>query len=310
MKLYDTFLPDPFNVYFPGAGLLKTSHDQDLEPLKRVLRDGASKQAAVVDVTDVARWLSEVNDSQTFSIHDFPNLAPPWPVAWFEYALPTRFNMGGEWEHQPENRRYRIAAIAHWDDDPEGDGWLLLLSVFLSDRDDPKATLGFQGNVGFRVLPDGSTVPLVNDDPDYWYLTAPQATIKAIGGETLSRNVRNFAYPILMAVSLLHCRNVKVMDNEVPPKVAAKRRKAGKPVGVTYKTLVIDGMKEVLRREGGVEKNGLKKALHICRGHFATYTEDKPLFGRITGTFWKPMHTRGNKERGEVKKDYTVIAGE
>ena len=111
-----------------------------------------------------------------------------------------------------------------------------------------------------------------------------------------------------LALTFAHCKNVALQDHHTPPKVAKKRAKAGKPIGTTYKTLLIDPMKETLRTEGGIEKNGLKKALHICRGHFATYTEDKPLFGKITGTFWKPMHVRGNKKRGEVKKDYAIGA--
>ncbi len=65
-------------------------------------------------------------------------------------------------------------------------------------------------------------------------------------------------------------------------------------------------MKEVLRREGGSETNGLKKALHICRGHFATYSPEHPLFGKFTGTFWKPAHVRGSQEHGIVVKDYVI----
>lgn len=45
---------------------------------------------------------------------------------------------------------------------------------------------------------------------------------------------------------------------------------------------------------------------HICRGHFKTYTEEKPLFGSITGTYWWANQVRGSKERGEVKKRYQV----
>lgn len=67
-------------------------------------------------------------------------------------------------------------------------------------------------------------------------------------------------------------------------------------------------MKAVLRTEGGIEQNGLKKALHICRGHFATYTDEKPLFGHFTGTVWKPSHVRGNVTEGIVSKDYRVHA--
>ncbi|MGL4612296.1 MAG: hypothetical protein ACRCYY_21905 [Trueperaceae bacterium] len=111
----------------------------------------------------------------------------------------------------------------------------------------------------------------------------------------------------LLAFTFANCKNVTTQDHPVPPKVAKKRIASGKHPGVTYKTLVIDPMKEVLKTEGGIETNGLKKALHICRGHFKTYTADKPLFGKVTGTFWHPMHVRGSKEHGEVKKDYKIL---
>jgi len=71
--------------------------------------------------------------------------------------------------------------------------------------------------------------------------------------------------------------------------------------------LEIDPMKEVLRTEGQVATVGLQKALHICRGHFKTYDE-KPLFGRLKGTFWWPQTLRGSANQGVVLKDYAVKA--
>ena len=38
-----------------------------------------------------------------------------------------------------------------------------------------------------------------------------------------------------------------------------------------------------------------------------TYTEEKPLFGRITGQYYWHPHMRGNKENGEVVKDYKLV---
>jgi len=52
--------------------------------------------------------------------------------------------------------------------------------------------------------------------------------------------------------------------------------------------------------------NEIHRALHICRGHFATYGDDNPLFGKHVGTFWRPMHVRGDKAAGEVRKSYKV----
>ncbi len=73
-------------------------------------------------------------------------------------------------------------------------------------------------------------------------------------------------------------------------------------------TVGLGPMKEVLRTEGGVETNGLKKALHICRGRFNNYSADRPLFGnpKLVGPFWIPSHVRGSIEAGAVVKDYSV----
>jgi hypothetical protein len=75
---------------------------------------------------------------------------------------------------------------------------------------------------------------------------------------------------------------------------------------LAYHELDIGPMRDVLATEGQLESVGLKRALHICRGHFATYSEDRPLFGKYTGQFWKPSHVRGAAEFGLIQKDYNV----
>lgn len=118
-----------------------------------------------------------------------------------------------------------------------------------------------------------------------------------------------FLHVPFLSLSFMHCKNVKTVENAPPKKVQHHRKKMGRKPLVKYYTLEIDPMKEVLRKEGGSTKTGLKKALHICRGHFATYTHEAPLFGRVVGTFWKPMHVRGRAEHGIVSKDYAVTPG-
>ena len=68
-------------------------------------------------------------------------------------------------------------------------------------------------------------------------------------------------------------------------------------------------MKRVLETEGGIKQNGFKKALHICRGHFATYTPEKGMMGRKLEepvTVWKRAHVRGDVEHGIAAKSYKV----
>jgi hypothetical protein len=107
-----------------------------------------------------------------------------------------------------------------------------------------------------------------------------------------------------LGISFMHCKNVRQVETKIDP--GERFRKQYKVPKYTYRTLQIDPMKEVLRREGRSDTEGLQRALHICRGHFSTYSEDKPLFGKYPGTFWVPDHVRGSKERGEVVKDYDV----
>jgi len=44
----------------------------------------------------------------------------------------------------------------------------------------------------------------------------------------------------------------------------------------------------------------------LFRGHFKTYTKDKPLFGKLVGKYWFKPHARGNKKKGVVVKDYSL----
>jgi hypothetical protein len=112
--------------------------------------------------------------------------------------------------------------------------------------------------------------------------------------------------PIVFGLSLANCKNVWLVDVAPPPKVAAKAaKKYGHPL-VTFKTLDITPMRRILDTEGEAQTKGLRHALHICRGHFKTFTEDAPLFGTHTGTYWWPAHVRGRPEKGMIVKDYRV----
>jgi hypothetical protein len=109
-----------------------------------------------------------------------------------------------------------------------------------------------------------------------------------------------------LAISFMHCKNVIVEAQEIPPKLQKKHmKKHGKPKEV-YKILRIDPTHTTVRGKQPTHSSEISKSLHICRGHFRTYTEEKKLFGRLIGSFWIPAHLRGSAEIGEVKKDYSV----
>jgi hypothetical protein len=115
----------------------------------------------------------------------------------------------------------------------------------------------------------------------------------------------NEVWSALLALSFLHCKNVTLATNTPPAKLSrAHQKRRGRPL-MTFKTLEIEPMKRVLKHEGRSETTGLKKALHICRGHFKDYSKHG-LFGKYKGLYWWDSHVRGNAAQGTIVKDYAV----
>jgi hypothetical protein len=106
----------------------------------------------------------------------------------------------------------------------------------------------------------------------------------------------------------MHCKNVDVRSVDPPERLSKKHeRRYGRPL-TRYHVLNIEPMRRVLTSEGEAQTKGLRHAMHICRGHFKTYTEEAPLFGRHTGTYWWESEARGKPEHGVVEKDTTESA--
>jgi hypothetical protein len=107
-------------------------------------------------------------------------------------------------------------------------------------------------------------------------------------------------------LSLMHCKNVDVRQVDPPERLSRKHeRRHGRPLA-SYYVLSVKPIGRVLDTEGEAQTKGLAHALHICRGHFKTFTEDAPLFGKRVGTYWWEAQVRGKAEEGVVEKDYRV----
>jgi len=109
------------------------------------------------------------------------------------------------------------------------------------------------------------------------------------------------------ALMLLNTKNITTIDNPPPARLNKKRVKNGKQPLFTYKTLRLQLPAKKRRKGSGpaMATNNTTR-LHLCRGHFKTYTEDKPLLGKFTGRYWWQPHARGDKSQGVVMKDYEV----
>jgi hypothetical protein len=113
--------------------------------------------------------------------------------------------------------------------------------------------------------------------------------------------------PCLMAICFLHVKNV-ILERTIPPIPVQKKavKNYGTPL-TNYHVLKIQPFRKVLESQGNSAESGIQRALHACRGHFATYGGvHGKLFGKLEGTYWVPAHMRGNIERGLADKEYRV----
>lgn len=107
----------------------------------------------------------------------------------------------------------------------------------------------------------------------------------------------------LCAFSFANCKNVKVVENgftEPPP----RWQKEGSP-RVRHSVVKISAF-GTTRTKGPHGESDIHMGLHICRGHFKTFSEEKPLLGKHVGTYWWADNLRGDAKYGVVEKSYKV----
>lgn len=113
--------------------------------------------------------------------------------------------------------------------------------------------------------------------------------------------------PIFFTNTLLNCKNVKTETNDFQlRRDVSHYKKIGKPYFEKYYTLKVKLPKQNNTQDKG-ENGGWSNAFHICRGHFKTYTQDAPLFGKFTGTYWWESTIRGSADVGVIEKDYKPV---
>lgn len=253
----------------------------------------------------------EGHKTQFDFVRDFPNLAPPYKnffiewaetapsVKWFAPLIGIHFFT---WDLVKDDAAYarmfagardviaEFAAKHHfflWGD----------LYIYWKDR---REALGPLMHYLIGVGPDGT--------PENMTVLAAMSREDASDAEwNLFRDWQQYVICPLMTLSFVHCKNVRIVKAPEPPPQFEKawKKRNGRDL-IRYHTIEIEPMKKILVAEGRSATVGLRKALHICRGHFKTYGPEHKLFGRVAGTFWFESHVRGRAEEGLVIQDVAV----
>jgi hypothetical protein len=111
-------------------------------------------------------------------------------------------------------------------------------------------------------------------------------------------------HTIDLCLKTLHVKNVEIVEQ--PFKKKKKQKRLRPEQQIRWNTVKV---RPAGKKYADCDSSDLPvlTAHHLVRGHFATYTPDKPLFGKFVGTYWREAHARGSKDAGEVAKDYEVF---
>lgn len=113
---------------------------------------------------------------------------------------------------------------------------------------------------------------------------------------------------LFFVLALLHCRNVTLVEKCAPRHERRQAERSGGPPPTRYHVLEIDSvLRRAMNEVTGAEPTHGLVALHMVRGHFKTYSAERPMLGRMVGTWWWDHHVRGNPDRGIIDKDYALV---
>jgi hypothetical protein len=266
---------------------------------------GGCGEVPVLLIDNVAEYYYSANDQEYWDLtKDFPNLAPPFPLFWVEHRFPKRIHSKeGDTDVAAITPNGRVGALifgspiegVRGDNIPDGAKWVIVSELFLDygiRRDDIQ---GPHGSISFAIDAEGRLI----DRPFMQSFAAPE-------DEEIMRHFMGWMHPALLAISFLHCRNVSVIDNPVPVKLAKKFAAKNGFQPAAHKTLVIEPLKAILRSEGKSDEIGVARAMHICRGHFRDYREGPGLFGKYHQLVWTPSVVRGTRGKKPAEREIEV----
>lgn len=229
---------------------------------------------------------------------DFGPLRAPFDLLWIEWLTPTMVLDGDGWKHTNNNA---IAMLVQNESDSiDGDG-MVVQGLFFDNGIRQVVSMP----IASAIVTDKAGVVVGHD----FYCDTPlideTSASQGLEPTTYSTSLYQLLYPGLLTIGWMNCKNISLVDDRPDERVARKRERKGQFAGLSYQRIVIDGVAAHATRSNR-EAEAAGKRLHMVRGHFATYTDERPLFGRVTGTFWRAWHVRGDAARGRINHEYHV----
>ena len=246
------------------------------------------------------------NDTQNRldPLKDFGPLRLPGEGVWIEYKDPDRGYADGQWGDLPRN----TWGATYMYEKPLGDGQYRVHAWQYVYTEGGDVVAHINSGEGLDVDRAGYAVgeDLYVLMPDFIPPAYAKRLRRQIGDDALAQ----MAHPCrigFIAVGLMNCKNVTTTETD---KGGPRRRKSRgrKNPRMTYRTINIPG-RSASGESDGTPAEKAEYALHRVRGHFKTYTAERPLMGQHVGTYWWGWQARGKVKNGISTTDYKVGTG-
>lgn len=236
---------------------------------------------------EARRHVEKPDSDIGYEASEFPNCRPPFIEFFAEWQMPMRKSQN-RWTIRPDKKKRLMGA--HVVSREFEDGGKFTANLFVEE--------------------DGGYIAETCFCFDVTYNLHGNIYVRSLQVPDLLRSMA----PLLLGISFLNCKRVDsidVSDSDGPSRKWLRRQK--KP-SIKYHVLKVNPLRIRKRTTYKEEVEFLNAQAanprFIVRGHFATYTKERPLFGKYWGTFWREGHKRGDVKNGMVLKDYEVISPE
>jgi hypothetical protein len=228
---------------------------------------------------------------------DFGSIRPPFDVTWIEWITPHNVLDADGWKKTSSNPCAMFVVTVSGTDGlhlvVQGLTWdfgadcVVMYPVASIIKIDPAGMV-----VGHEFYCDTNFID-------------QGAALSDITSQQYATSLYQLLFPGFLALGWMNCKNIHLVSGQPNERVSRKRQRRGQFAGLSYQRIVIDGVAGNATRSNR-EAEATGKRLHMVRGHFATYTDERPLFGRVTGTFWRAWHVRGDADLGRINHEYHI----
>lgn len=291
LPLYKLLVTCPRQVY-----MLPHTKSSNAEPCtEEDLREAHRKlsYATAIDASDAVDFLRR-HDVMTWSV-GVCNASPiPFSCYWLEWryrdgiktgVLIETFPVGIDPDDEPVTLVRGVGAIEVKRSGRQGIAW---------------------GDVAFAYYVGTKTGKVYAKGLDNVGLELQNAAESSVGfpEEVARERIGALASTTIKMNWFMQVRNVTFAEIPTKPRERKYLRSSNPRAKIDFRRLVIS---QEVRKGTKPCPSGSHRdlPLHLVMGHFKCY-DDKPLFGKLKGTFFWGAHTRGVAENGTVKKTYTA----